>query len=274
MSKVMSSTNSPCAACKFLRRKCMQGCIFAPYFPPDNPAKFAQVHRVFGASNVAKLLNDLTPAQREDAVNSLAYEAEARLHDPVHGCVGYISLLQHRLLQLQRDLSAAKKELSTYIGRAAFGPFMPHNQFYATAMAMPAGMGLGIGGQESAWTSTETPMYRDQQHHHQMVEAHQLAEAVAAAREHEMLRSMEQQHEMLRLMGDGNSAGLSAMMAAEDSPRLALISPHIGGFEGSFSLLQQQEGRQFQEEFGHHLHNFHHQKRSLDEGRSGVGPSS
>lgn len=86
----MSSSNSPCAACKFLRRKCTQECVFAPYFPPDQPLKFANVHKVFGASNVAKLLNELNATQREDAVNSLAYEAEYRLRDPVYGCVGLI----------------------------------------------------------------------------------------------------------------------------------------------------------------------------------------
>ncbi|EMS45175.1 hypothetical protein TRIUR3_06488 [Triticum urartu] len=95
----MSSSNSPCAACKLLRRKCTQGCVFAPYFPPDQPAKFANVHKVFGASNVSKLLNEIPVAQREDAVNSLAYEAEARLRDPVYGCVAYISVLQLKIKQ-------------------------------------------------------------------------------------------------------------------------------------------------------------------------------
>ncbi|PSR92829.1 LOB domain-containing protein [Actinidia chinensis var. chinensis] len=109
-----SSTNSPCAACKFLRRKCQPECVFAPYFPPDQPQKFANVHKVFGASNVTKLLNELHPHQREDAVNSLAYEADMRLRDPVYGCVGVISLLQHQLRQLQMDLTYAKSELSKY----------------------------------------------------------------------------------------------------------------------------------------------------------------
>ncbi|XP_010528622.1 PREDICTED: LOB domain-containing protein 6 [Tarenaya hassleriana] len=109
-----SSSNSPCAACKFLRRKCQPECVFAPYFPPDQPQKFANVHKVFGASNVTKLLNELHPSQREDAVNSLAYEADMRLRDPVYGCVGVISLLQHQLRQLQMDLSCAKSELSKY----------------------------------------------------------------------------------------------------------------------------------------------------------------
>ncbi|XP_004302187.1 PREDICTED: LOB domain-containing protein 6-like [Fragaria vesca subsp. vesca] len=109
-----SSSNSPCAACKFLRRKCQPECVFAPYFPPDQPQKFANVHKVFGASNVTKLLNELHPHQREDAVNSLAYEADMRLRDPVYGCVGVISLLQHQLRQLQMDLTCAKSELSKY----------------------------------------------------------------------------------------------------------------------------------------------------------------
>ncbi|KAI3704676.1 hypothetical protein L1987_74903 [Smallanthus sonchifolius] len=113
--KILSS-NSPCAACKFLRRKCTQECVFAPYFPPDQPQKFANVHKVYGASNVAKLLNDLPATQREDAVNSLAYEADARLRDPVYGCVGLISILQRRLKQVQTDLENAKRELATYIG--------------------------------------------------------------------------------------------------------------------------------------------------------------
>ncbi|XP_057784502.1 protein ASYMMETRIC LEAVES 2 [Salvia miltiorrhiza] len=123
-----SSTTSPCAACKFLRRKCLPECVFAPYFPPDQPQKFANVHKVFGASNVTKLLNELQPHQREDAVNSLAYEADMRLRDPVYGCVGVISLLQHQLRQLQMDLSCAKSELSKYQNLGISGHGLLHHQ--------------------------------------------------------------------------------------------------------------------------------------------------
>ncbi|KAK1297998.1 Protein LATERAL ORGAN BOUNDARIES [Acorus calamus] len=108
------SSNSPCAACKFLRRKCMPGCIFAPYFPPEDPQKFANVHKIFGASNVTKLLNEVLPHQREDTVNSLAYEAEARMKDPVYGCVGAISVLQSQLHRLQKELDAANSDLLRY----------------------------------------------------------------------------------------------------------------------------------------------------------------
>ncbi|XVF16359.1 hypothetical protein REPUB_Repub10bG0024600 [Reevesia pubescens] len=109
-----SYSNSPCAACKLLRRKCMPDCIFAPYFPPEEPQKFLNVHKIFGASNVSKLLNEISPHQREDAVNSLAYEAEARMKDPVYGCVGAISVLQRQVMRLQRELDATNADLIRY----------------------------------------------------------------------------------------------------------------------------------------------------------------
>ncbi|XP_073311101.1 protein LATERAL ORGAN BOUNDARIES-like [Primulina huaijiensis] len=106
-----TSYNPPCAACKFLRRKCLPGCMFAPYFPPEEPQKFANVHKIFGASNVTKLLNEVLPHQREDAVNSLAYEAEARVRDPVYGCVGAIAFLQKKVDRLQKELDSANADL-------------------------------------------------------------------------------------------------------------------------------------------------------------------
>ncbi|KAK4276376.1 hypothetical protein QN277_019332 [Acacia crassicarpa] len=119
----MSTTaKPPCAACKIQRRKCTPECMFAPYFPADNPRKFACVRKVFGASNVTKILNDVSVVQREDAVRSLAYEADARLQDPVYGCVGIISGLQLRLNQLQSELIDVRKELAAYMGQQALLP--------------------------------------------------------------------------------------------------------------------------------------------------------
>ncbi|CAJ2669634.1 unnamed protein product [Trifolium pratense] len=119
-------SNSPCAACKFLRRKCMPDCIFAPYFPPEEPQKFANVHKIFGASNVSKLLNEVQAHQREDAVNSLAYEAEARIKDPVYGCVGAISILQRQVIRLQKELDATNADLIRY--STCTDHILPNNQ--------------------------------------------------------------------------------------------------------------------------------------------------
>jgi hypothetical protein len=44
-----------------LRQQCTQECVFAPYFPAEEPHKFAIVHKVFGGSNVFKLLQVLPP---------------------------------------------------------------------------------------------------------------------------------------------------------------------------------------------------------------------
>ncbi|CAL0301645.1 unnamed protein product [Lupinus luteus] len=102
---------SPCASCKLLRRRCTKECIFAPYFPSDDPQKFAIVHKVFGASNISKMLQELPVHQRADAVGSLVYEANARVRDPVYGCVGAISFLQSQVSQLQMQLAVAQAEI-------------------------------------------------------------------------------------------------------------------------------------------------------------------
>ncbi|KAL9248300.1 hypothetical protein vseg_021639 [Gypsophila vaccaria] len=163
-----STSNSPCAACKFLRRKCQPECVFAPYFPPDQPQKFANVHKVFGASNVTKLLNELHPHQREDAVNSLAYEADMRLRDPVYGCVGVISLLQHQLRQLQVDLSCARSELSKY-QTLTFSPTSP------AALGGSGGGGIlaaalaasnNLGGVVASGAGAATASASNHHHHH------------------------------------------------------------------------------------------------------------
>ncbi|CAM0955961.1 unnamed protein product [Alopecurus aequalis] len=102
---------TPCASCKLLRRRCTKDCIFAPFFPADDPHKFAIVHKVFGASNVSKMLLELPVQQRGDAVSSLVYEANARVRDPVYGCVGAISFLQNQVSQLQMQLAVAQAEI-------------------------------------------------------------------------------------------------------------------------------------------------------------------
>jgi len=47
-------------------------------------------------------------------VNSLAYEAEARVRDPVYGCVGAISFLQRQVQRLQKELDSANADLLRY----------------------------------------------------------------------------------------------------------------------------------------------------------------
>ncbi|KAL6845230.1 hypothetical protein ACP4OV_024725 [Aristida adscensionis] len=113
---------APCGACKFLRRRCAPGCVFAPHFGGGGAgggresagagaAQFAAVHKVFGASNVAKMLSRVPAALRRDAASTVCYEAQARIADPVYGCVGTILALQHQVALVQAELSIAQTEL-------------------------------------------------------------------------------------------------------------------------------------------------------------------
>nr|AMQ09523.1 lateral organ boundaries domain protein [Boehmeria nivea] len=113
------NTITPCAACKLLRRRCAEECPFSPYFSPQEPQKFAAVHKVFGASNVSKMLMELPESQRADAANSLVYEANLRMRDPVYGCMGLISALQQQIQTLQAELNAIRTEILRHKYREA-----------------------------------------------------------------------------------------------------------------------------------------------------------
>jgi len=94
----MTGFGSSCGACKFLRRKCTSDCVFAPYFSYDQASThFAAVHKIYGASNVSKLLSHLPIQNRSDAATTISYEALARVHDPIYGCVAHIYALQQQV---------------------------------------------------------------------------------------------------------------------------------------------------------------------------------
>ncbi|XP_058744822.1 LOB domain-containing protein 33-like [Vicia villosa] len=101
----MTGFGSSCGACKFLRRKCASDCVFAPYFSYEQASThFSAVHKVYGASNVSKLLSHLPIQNRSDAAITISYEALARMQDPIYGCVAHIYALQHQVASLQEEI--------------------------------------------------------------------------------------------------------------------------------------------------------------------------
>ncbi|GLT84131.1 hypothetical protein SLE2022_023790 [Rubroshorea leprosula] len=107
--------NTRCAACKYLRRRCPSDCIFSPYFPPHDPQRFASVHRIYGASNVARMLQQLPVNQRAATVDCLYYEAQCRVQDPVCGCVGVISLLYQEIHNAETELAKTKAQIALFV---------------------------------------------------------------------------------------------------------------------------------------------------------------
>ncbi|XP_062087208.1 LOB domain-containing protein 33-like [Humulus lupulus] len=109
----MTGFGSSCGACKFLRRKCSSECIFAPYFCYDEAANnFAAVHKVFGASNVSKLLLHLPLHCRSDAASTISFEAVARMRDPIYGCVAQIFALQQQVAYLQEEIEILGNQIA------------------------------------------------------------------------------------------------------------------------------------------------------------------
>lgn len=106
-----SGTNAACAACKYQRRRCTPDCPLSPYFPPDQPKRFQNVHKLFGVSNILRILKHVDPSKREDTVKSIAYEADTREKDPVHGCLGVITILQNQVSKLKDELAVAREQL-------------------------------------------------------------------------------------------------------------------------------------------------------------------
>lgn len=108
-----AAPSSACAACKYQRRKCTPDCTLAPYFPADKQQQFLNVHRLFGVSNILKILKSVDQSHRQDAMNSIIYQSNVRAEDPAGGCYRLI-------LQLQRKIDATCNELQSVLGQITF----------------------------------------------------------------------------------------------------------------------------------------------------------
>ncbi|CAK9173523.1 unnamed protein product [Ilex paraguariensis] len=89
--------------------------IHTIFSPPTSLKTLANVHKVFGPSNVRKILNDVPVEQV--AVNSMVYGAEVRPRYPVHWCA--IASLQTKIIELQHDLLVARAGLAHYTAKPA-----------------------------------------------------------------------------------------------------------------------------------------------------------
>ncbi|KAI4343822.1 hypothetical protein L6164_011128 [Bauhinia variegata] len=107
-------TTQACAACKFQRRKCTPECLLAPYFPADQPKVFQNVHKLFGVSNIVKILKNLEPGQKKIAMESLICQANIRDKYPVHGCCEEISRLRYQIWQMEEELYIVQQQLEMY----------------------------------------------------------------------------------------------------------------------------------------------------------------
>lgn len=71
------------------------------------------------AKTIFNTKQEVPESQRADAANSLVYEANVRLRDPVYGCMGAISALQQQVQALQSELTAVRSAILKYKQREA-----------------------------------------------------------------------------------------------------------------------------------------------------------
>ncbi|KAK7840537.1 lob domain-containing protein 22 [Quercus suber] len=105
------TTKSACAACKYQRRKCGKDCPLAPFFPAEEFKSFQYAHRLFGVSNIMKILKQVHPADREKAMRSVKYESEMWAKFPNTGCYGIVQQLQLRLQEATGELQSLLPDL-------------------------------------------------------------------------------------------------------------------------------------------------------------------
>ncbi|OAE30515.1 hypothetical protein AXG93_2564s1010 [Marchantia polymorpha subsp. ruderalis] len=102
--------NGACAACKFQRRKCTVDCLLAPWFPPHQPRRFANAHRLFGVAHILRLIQE-NKNSVGDLMKSVCFESDARERDPVHGVYGILRRLKREADILEEHRSTLAEKL-------------------------------------------------------------------------------------------------------------------------------------------------------------------
>lgn len=115
MSKEFGSGSSQaCASCKHQRKKCDETCELAPYFPASRYREFQNAHKLFGVSNIQKIMNSVEPNQRQAAAESILMQGNIRSNDPVHGCLGVVRHLKSQIEYYEKQLGAVNQQLAFF----------------------------------------------------------------------------------------------------------------------------------------------------------------
>ncbi|XP_009341039.2 LOB domain-containing protein 22-like [Pyrus x bretschneideri] len=107
-----NANTQACAACKYQRRKCASDCILAPYFPHDRQRQFLNAHKLFGVSNIKKIIKHLDQPDKDDAMRTIIFQSDVRANDPVGGCYRIICELQRLIEYNKAELDIVLHQLA------------------------------------------------------------------------------------------------------------------------------------------------------------------
>ncbi|KAI3468126.1 hypothetical protein Pfo_024789 [Paulownia fortunei] len=158
-----------CAACKHQRRRCTPNCPLAPYFPANKQQDFLKVHKLFGVSNIVKLLKEMPQHEKQNAMTSVIIQADIRAKDPVGGCHRLIRELEKAIHNCRLELDMVLKSLNFYRAQRLLNGEMP-NSNVNDLKDKPRSVGVGVEnilvhervheGGESSSQATDCPKER------------------------------------------------------------------------------------------------------------------
>ncbi|XP_054782071.1 LOB domain-containing protein 22 [Prosopis cineraria] len=108
------TNNQACAACKYQRKKCAPDCILAPYFPHDRQRQFLNAHKLFGVRNITRIIENLDPPRRNEAMRTIIYQSDMRATDPVGGCLRHIQDLVAQIQYHEAELELVLQQLAVF----------------------------------------------------------------------------------------------------------------------------------------------------------------
>ncbi|OIW11843.1 hypothetical protein TanjilG_31593 [Lupinus angustifolius] len=139
-----NNTTQACAACKYQRRKCAPDCILAPYFPHDRQRQFLNAHKLFGVSNITKIIKVLEPHEKDQAMRTIIYQSDMRANDPVGGCYRYIQVLHNQIEYHRTELELVLQNLAILRAQAHHQQQHPQHVYDPTL----TNVNVGINGED------------------------------------------------------------------------------------------------------------------------------
>uniref|UniRef100_A0A803LB99 LOB domain-containing protein n=1 Tax=Chenopodium quinoa TaxID=63459 RepID=A0A803LB99_CHEQI len=116
-----------CAVCQIQGLICDANCLLAPYFPAEKEQEATNILKVFSYDYITDILKDIHSTQHDIAIKVIAFNAEARLRDPVGGCMPTILTLRRNIAFYHNQLREVHYLLS-YIKFLKYGtPINPVN---------------------------------------------------------------------------------------------------------------------------------------------------
>ncbi|KAI8553487.1 hypothetical protein RHMOL_Rhmol05G0019600 [Rhododendron molle] len=127
-----------CAACKHQRQRCDSDvCPLALYFPANKIEEFQNVHRIYGITNLIRILHSVPEHLRHKTAETLILEAAMRKEFPVSGSLAVQAQTRALIHEYEKELEFVKKQIAFF---KEMKRVIPHtyNHIYGSCLQPPS----------------------------------------------------------------------------------------------------------------------------------------